>query len=166
MRFRDKLHAYLRDQTPGPFLFVAILASAWGVLGRVTLDVWLVYSEFNDPSAALSKAIGSLPVWGLIAVLLWTPLTPRLRRCSFRDSLKTGVFVSIAGLILLYLIFVLRMEGISSVLKSGAGIGVFFPFFAITAIWMGGFFAIPVTIGTAVLFRFFLQLIDEKKEAA
>jgi hypothetical protein len=151
----------LVHSTPFQYLLVAVLAVIWGVLGRVTLGWFLRVLGFNErpESSMLSFAIGPIPVWAGVALILWTPLTQRLRRATLRQSLKLGGIVVAAGAVILYALFVFQMGLPTSGTEVLSALG-FFPIFLITAVGIGGIFAVPVTLATAVFFRGILQALQ------
>ena len=140
---------------------VAVFALVWGVLGRIALDWFLRFAGFNETreSPALTFAIGSIPVWACVAVVLWTPLTSLLRGATVKQALLFGCMVVAAGTIILYVFFVFQM-GLPKTGEEVLTTFAFFPIFVFTALLMGGIVAVPLTLGTALFLRGMLRLIQ------
>jgi hypothetical protein len=143
------------------YFLVAMLAFAWGALGRVALDWFLRAVGFHERHglSMLSFAIGPVAAWAGVAVILWTPLTQRLRRATVKQSLKLGGMVVAAGTILLYALFLFQM-GVPTSGSELLGAFGFFPVFLVTAGMLGGFLAVPITLATALFFRGLLRAMQ------
>ena len=137
---------------------VAAFALVWGVVGRIALDWFLRLAGFNESreTPALTFAIGSIPVWAGVAVVLWTPLTSLLRGATVKQSLLFGGMVVAAGTIILYAFFVFQM-GPPTTGEEVLNAFAFLPIFVITALAIGGIVAVPVTLATAVFLRGMLR---------
>ena len=142
-------------------LLVAAIAALWGTLARLALDWLLPLLGFGRGASTpmLSFAIGPLPVWAVISVAAWTPMTNSLRTATRRGSLVIGCVVVGVGMALLYPFFVVQM-GPPTSLEGFITALLFFPLFVVTALGIGGFVAVPVTLVTAVLLRGLLQWRD------
>jgi hypothetical protein len=148
------------------YLLVGAFALTWGLVGRLALSWFLRVLGFNErPESSMLAAIGPIPIWAGVAVVLWTPLTQHLRRATVKQSFLFGGIVVAAGTIILYALFVFQM-GPPAAGEEVLGAFGFFPIFVITAFAIGGIVAVPVTLATAVFLRAILRAIQPPEGAA